>query len=353
MKNLKDNKCPGHDGIMNELLKASGEQMRKSIFNMMNRLFMHEEIPSALMNLDIKSIYKGKGLTADLKNHRGVFIGNVILKLYETMMDARSSPVIEEDGFTENQAGGRRKRGIADHLFIIKAIIDHSTYFQILLILELLDLVKAFDKMRLKLVMNDLWKAGIRGRIWRNIYEVNKESRIFIKTPLGTTEGYNIGETVKQGSVLASKMASLHTDGVNRMFENTGMGVQYGTVTINNLIFQDDIIKIENSEEKTNQSNRIYSWFAQINGMKFHETKSEWISNSKKDLQINLDNKPLKRAEKAKYLGDILTPDGKIDETIAHRKSAVTGMMAELSTIMDEIGECRIEATILPRHHHT
>ena len=292
------------------------------------------------------AIYKGKGETADLKNHRGVCIGNATLKLYETMIDARSSPVIEQEGFTEYQAGGRRKRGIADHLFIIRAVLDHAIYLNILVIFELLDLVKAFDKMQLKLVMNDMWHAGIKGRIWRNMYNINKEAKIYIKTPLGITEGHEIGETVKQGSVLASKMASMHTDGVNRMFENTGMGINYGNIIINNLVFQDDVIKLENSEHKLNQANQIYRWFAQVNGMKFHEIKSQWMSNSKTNLEVKLDHKPLKRVKKAKYLGDMLTPDGKIDETIAQRKSAITGMMVELSLIMDDIGESRIEVAL-------
>ena len=64
--------------------------------------------------------------------------------------------------------------------------------------------------MQLKMVMNDMWTAGVKGRIWRNIYQINKEAKIHIKTPMGVTEGQEIGETVKQGSVLASKMASLH-----------------------------------------------------------------------------------------------------------------------------------------------
>ena len=193
LNKLKDKKSPGHDGITNELLKASGTCLRESILNMINWMWQKEEIPSSLTDLDIKSIYKGKGQTADLKNHRGVFIGNSMLKLYETMIDARSSPVLEKEGFTEYQAGGRRKRGIADHLFIIRAIIDHSIYFQLLVIFELLDLIKAFDKMQLKLVMNDMWTAGVRGRIWRNIYEINREAKIHIKTPMGITEGREIG----------------------------------------------------------------------------------------------------------------------------------------------------------------
>ena len=83
---------------------------------------------------------------------------------------------------------------------------------------------------------------------------------------------------MKQGSVLASKMAALHTDGVNRLFEKSGLGVTYGNTRVNNLIFQDDIVKIENSKERVNEANHIYDWFSKINGMMFHEIKSEWIS---------------------------------------------------------------------------
>ena len=81
-----------------------------------------------------------------------------------------------KQGFTEYQAGGRPRRGIADHLFIIKALIDHSLYLKLIIILELLDLIKAFDKMMLKLVMNDLWTVGVRGKIWRNMYRTNEEA---------------------------------------------------------------------------------------------------------------------------------------------------------------------------------
>ena len=79
--------------------------------------------------------------------------------------------------------------------------------------------------------------------------------------------------------------------------------------------------------------------------MKYHETKSEWIANSN-NIKIKLDSKDLNRADKAKYLGDILTADGKLDETIAARKSTISGMVAELSCIMEEVGEMKIEAAV-------
>ena len=62
---------------------------------MINWMWEQEQIPTKLKELDIKSIYKGKGKTSDLQNHRGICIISSIIKLYETMIDVRSSPVVE------------------------------------------------------------------------------------------------------------------------------------------------------------------------------------------------------------------------------------------------------------------
>ena len=117
--NLKKNKSPGEDGITNELLLAFGNNLRISLLNMANWMHKHEKIPNQLLKINIKSLYKGKGLTADLKNHRGIFISSAILKFYESLMSNRTTPVIEKQGFSETQAGARKKRGISDQVFIL------------------------------------------------------------------------------------------------------------------------------------------------------------------------------------------------------------------------------------------
>ena len=274
IKELKVDKSPGEDQITNELIKNFGKNLKKSLLTMMNWIFKKEEIPEQLLKINIKSIYKGKGSTAELKNHRGIFIGNAILKIYESLIHNRSAPVTEKHGFTESQIGGRKSRGIYDHIFTLRSIMEEYKYLKSPIILEFIDLVKAFDKMILKNVMNDLWNANVKGKIWRNIYKINQRALIKVLTPAGPTEEFQIGETLKQGSVLASTLASLHTDSVNRVFENTGIGINYGNIRINQLLFQDDILKIESTPEDLNIANSIYSWFANKNRMAYHPEKS-------------------------------------------------------------------------------
>ena len=352
IRNLKNNKSPGPDEIPNELLKSAGTNLTTSILNLMNWMWTHEVIPDALKVLDVKTIYKGKGSISELSNHRGIFISNTILKLYEKLMDSRSTPRIERDGFTESQAGGRRKRNITDHLFIIRSVMQHFKYLNKKLIIELIDLVKAFDTMILANVMVDLWQSNVRGKIWRNIYTINRNALIKIKTSFGKSPEIEIGETLKQGSVLASTLAALHTDKSNNYFTNTGLGIYYGNIPIGSLIFQDDLARLEEDEQKLNLANIQLNCFKERNRMKFHPTKSAFITTKPIGKStIKLGGTILEENSTYKYLGDILTSDGKLKETIAQRRNGIAGVTAELNAITDSLRQSSLFIPAILQYH--
>lgn len=158
-----------------------------------------------LYRIDIKSLYKGKGEIADLQNQRGLFLSSVIIKLYEKMMIQRGGPKMYK-GMSQYQAGGRPEYSITEQTFILRSIIENQKYNRRKLYAQFFDLKKCFDKMVLKNIMSGLWKVGIRGRLWRNLYKINEKAKIRIKTAHGHTEEIEIGETLKQGSVVASSM---------------------------------------------------------------------------------------------------------------------------------------------------
>ena len=210
-----------------------------------------------------------------------------------------------------------------------------------------MDLRKAFDKMVLKSVLNDLWKANIRGKIWRNIYQINKTARIKIKTDHGLTDEVQIGEILKQGSVLASTIAALHTDNVNGFFQHSGLGVKYGNTVIQNLLFQDDIARIETNSENLNKANIIHEVYQNVNRMDFHGGKTIYITNDKEDKVVVLNGKKLNREEHSKYLGDILSQNNSYDAMLEDRKNSVNGITAELRAIIgDADSHMEIKAAI-------
>ena len=167
--------------------------------------------------------------------------------------------------------------------------------------------------------MNSLWTAYIRGRIWRMILAMNEFAELNIKTPFGISNEFTCTEILKQGSVMASTLAALHVDSVHNYFQNENLGVYYGDVRVENLIFQDDIIRFENSENQLNTANIIFEIFQNINKMEFHPVKTKAMIINGNMENINLGKHIITYTDKMKYLGDIIHKSGKMDELIKER----------------------------------
>ena len=67
-KKLKKEKSPGPDEIYNEVIIHAGRNLQENILDMINRFWREEKIPEELYKITIKSLYKGKGSTEELKN---------------------------------------------------------------------------------------------------------------------------------------------------------------------------------------------------------------------------------------------------------------------------------------------
>ena len=338
IKSLKAGKAPGQDEIGNELFINAGNDLITNLVNMFNYFWTNEEIPTELMKITIKTIYKGKGETCNLDNQRGLFLSSCILKFYEKIILNRITPPIEEKTFTEFQGGGRSNRSTRDQLFILRSLIDFKTFKKEKLYLQFMDLSKAFDKMVLKNIMVNLWNAKIRGRIWRTILKINEYAQLTVSTPFGTTKEFTANEILKQGSVLASTLAAMHIDDINKYFVNENLGTYYGEIKIENLLFQDDIVRFEDSEEGLNKANVILEIFENINKMEFHPLKTKVLKiNTKSEKEIKLGINKIGYVNEIKYLGDLISNDGKIDEMLKERKNSINGITAELVTILAQI----------------
>ena len=199
---------------------------------------------------------------------------------------------------------------------------------------------QSIDKMVLKAVLLNLWNCGVKGKIWRNIYKINQKSHLSIKSAFGKTEKFQVGETVKQGSVLATTLAALHTDTVTTLFNNKALSLKYGSLQVENLLFQDDILRIQKSATDLNKANIVYKVFQNNNRLQFHDEKSVWMTNNNKENEaIILNDSELVKKSEYKYLGDIITIDNKYETLIEKRRGIVRGVTAELNAILNETSQ--------------
>ena len=79
------------------------------------------------------------------------------------------------------QNGGSKGKGVADNLFLMRALIDHSKYMGKQLWLTFYDTEKCFDSLCLEDCINSLWDNGVKDDTLSLIYTLLKRFSWFNK----------------------------------------------------------------------------------------------------------------------------------------------------------------------------
>ena len=102
------------------------------------------------------------------------------------------------------------------------------------------DAAKCFDKLWLKDCLVELFNAGCNPQDINMMYLMNQNTEVTVVTPSGTTEKFNVGEIVKQGTVLGPTFCCVVTDQVNNIGESQVGSI--GRHKIGILVFVDDVM---------------------------------------------------------------------------------------------------------------
>ena len=123
---------------------------------------------------------------------------------------------------TKFQIGAKAGHRPQEHLFVLKSVIGLYEQHSKALFLTMWDISKFFDRENLRDVMNELYNIGIRGKIYRLMYELNKNTVISVKTPVGLTEECDTGEGVAQGSVEGAVVSAVSLgEGIRYFFKGS------------------------------------------------------------------------------------------------------------------------------------
>ena len=236
IKSFKKKKSPGMDNFVNEIFMHAGDDLRISVLKMINHVFVKTTVPGEWRTIIIKMIFRGKGKRNQLKNWRGIFLTVTICKLFEKMTFERQGLHLES-GFSEYAAGARKNRSTLDHLFVWQAINDYYRYLGVNILMVFLDLEKAFDKLWLKRCLLDLFKSGVKGKCLVTTYELNRCSNVTVQNDSGKSDIFNIGESVKQGTVWAAPICANFIDKGFREIEMAKtLAISYGNIKIPHLL---------------------------------------------------------------------------------------------------------------------
>ena len=190
--------------------------MIKSVVELLNSVSYEKRPPEDWKEMIIKSIYKNKGSQLDMKNRRGLFLTDVISKVFEKLISARNEKQTQKT-MSRYQSGGIKNRSTIDHVMTMMAIIDKNLYLKRPTFLVFADAEKCFDKLWLKDGIKDLWKAGTRTDDAYMIYKMNEKANAQIDTPIGKTDPIELQEIVRQGTIYGPKICGTSTDKINKI----------------------------------------------------------------------------------------------------------------------------------------
>ena len=82
---MKSKKAADEEKLTNEMILEGGEEMVNSITYMFREISVTQQIPNQWKTMRIKSIHK-KGSKLLMDNKRGLFLTNILSKLYEKVL---------------------------------------------------------------------------------------------------------------------------------------------------------------------------------------------------------------------------------------------------------------------------
>ena len=249
LKNLKNKKAAGPDGIPNEPYKIGGKILAPILTRLFNLVLSNKDSPIDWNTGIMYLIYKGKGDINDLSNYRGITVNNSISKIFTTLINDRLNCLVEESGILGNiQQGGRQGKRATDSLFILRTLIEKALKIgkpadrDIALIF--IDLSKAYDCVPHQKLWNKLLAMGLHAdfiKLLNSLY--NKSTvKVSLNGHLSGDVHYNRG--IKQGCVLSPILFILYIADIGKLLESYPGGIKLQNCRISGLLYVDDLIII-------------------------------------------------------------------------------------------------------------
>ena len=125
IRNLKNNKSPGIDNVLNEYIKCTQTVLLPIYVKLFNLILSSGYIPKNWSEGIIIPIYKNKGDNKDPSNYRPITLLSCVGKLFTSVLNERLNKYLMENSIlNENQAGFRHNYSTLDHLFTLSSIIE-------------------------------------------------------------------------------------------------------------------------------------------------------------------------------------------------------------------------------------
>ena len=286
-----------------------------------------------------------------------------------------------DENMSDSNIGGRKNKSIRNHILIVHGIINQVISGKAAPIdIEIIDYRQCFDSMWLSESLNDMYESGIQDDNLAIIAAANAKNFVGVKTPAGLTSRVSIERIVMQGEVTGPGQCSnmIDTFGKECVEENKLLYFYKDELGVPPLAMVDDVLAVSRCGVEAVEMNAFLNQKTSIKRLQFGPEKchqlhirpaqiicpdlyiNQWKLEKKNEhetgienlVDVQADDHKIELAEDEKYLGDIISVDGKNTKNIEARVAKAQGIIKQLGSIFEEMsfGKFIFEVAIILRN---
>jgi hypothetical protein len=328
LAHLKRNKACGEDQIPAELLQHGGDHFCKEIHRVLTEIWKQEKMPDEWKTGIITVLHK-KGDACVCENYRGLSLLNTAYKIFSRILFVRIEEAINSI-CGEYQAGFRKNRSTADHLFTIRQIIQKCNEYGIDVHILFIDFKKAYDSIKHEYIWRALEELGLSQKFIRLVKITLMGANAKVNFGGTTSSSFPVNVGLRQGDGLSVLLFNLVLEHIMRkVLTQEQMKRTLYTSKFQALAYADDIAFLARSlaDLKILLLNLIKH--AKEAGLQINEEKTMYllVSRNKRpghpSQNLTIDSYNFERVDQFKYLGGIITSEN--DSTPAVRERIAAG----------------------------
>ena len=183
------------------------------------------------------------GSQDDPNNYRGICISSCLGKFFTLIMNKRLNDFLENNKIiNKSQIGFRKNCRTADHLLVLKTLIDVYKMKRKRIFACFVDFRKAYDSVWREGLLFKLITNGCSKRFMRIMLSMYSSVNASVKLHQGITPSFKSSVGVKQGCNLSPTLFNIFINDISDLFDSSCAPVKFGITDMNCLLYADDLV---------------------------------------------------------------------------------------------------------------
>lgn len=296
---LKNGKAFGNDGILNEYIKNTIDDLMPIYVKLFNIILDTGIIPDTWSLGIMVTIYKNKGSKSDPEMYRGITLNSCFSKTCSAILNNRLNDYAEHvELITKSQAGFRKGFSTVDNIFVLYSLI--TIYFSQgkKLYCTFVDFKCAFDNVWRSGLWQKLQKSNIKGKIFTVIYNMYQNIKTRVKLGNEFSEYFISHTGVKQGENLSPFLFSLFLNDLESFFEENNVEPLCNTTKLCEesiqmyiklflILYADDTALMAESSDGLQKTLNCFEKYCDLWKLTVNTNKTKVVIFSKKKVRQN------------------------------------------------------------------